>query len=296
MSSTRAGASDSIPSTAWPSAILSSISRSSGWRSASSRALAPDLVGQQQLAARRRPQPLGAAPTTAGRRSRTTGSPRPRRPRTRPGPGAPRSAGRRRRCRRGPRTRHAARPGRPGGRRLPASRRTTSSSSTSSPLCSATGSRSARPLTCGCSTERTGATMTRTRASLGRPHRGGPAGAARRAAGRRCRTAATAARAAGSPRPGRPRRTPRRSGDCTAAAISSVSRAVAVTTRTRGLAAAVRLAGALASAAVMNGRSAAGAVRSSVACRLVRLLERPDIEGSRATEPVRAATWCGVSA
>ena len=35
------------------------------------------------------------------------------------------------------------------------------SSPTSSPLCSSTGSRSARPLACGWSSERTGATMTR---------------------------------------------------------------------------------------------------------------------------------------
>ena len=73
----------------------------------------------------------------------------------------------------------------------------------SPPVRSSTGSRSPRPLSCGCSSERTGATTTRS----GRPRSapGGPAGAARPAAGRPCRSAATAARAAASPRPGRPR-------------------------------------------------------------------------------------------
>ena len=59
MSSTRAGARDSMPSTAWPSAILSSISRSSGNGVRELAGPGPDLVGEQQLAARRRPQPVG---------------------------------------------------------------------------------------------------------------------------------------------------------------------------------------------------------------------------------------------
>ena len=117
-------------------------------------------VGQQQLAARRRPQPAPAPPGCAGRRRRSCGSPRRRRPRTPPGPGAPRSAGRRRRCRRGPRTRRASRPGRPGctprrrGRGRPPRGRGRR------PTASSTGSRSPRPGTCGWSTERTGATTT----------------------------------------------------------------------------------------------------------------------------------------
>ncbi len=130
-----------------------------------------------------------------------------RHPRTRPAAGAPRSAGRRRRCRRGRRTRRAARPGRPGrrprrragGRRRrgrPRRRRRSS-----------TGSRSPSPFTCGCSTERTGATTTLSGPVVGVGRRGAPAGAAPRAGGRRCRCAGTAARAAASPRPGsrRPR-------------------------------------------------------------------------------------------
>ena len=87
--------------------------------------------------------------------------PRPCRPRTRPAAGAPRSAGTRPRCRRAPRTRRAARPGRPGGRPQRRAARTRSSRSTSSPTASRTGSMSASPLTCGCSTERTGAATTR---------------------------------------------------------------------------------------------------------------------------------------
>ncbi len=118
------------------------------------------VVGEQQLAARRRPQPLALAPSCAGRPPRSCGSRRSRRRRTPRAGGAPRSAGRRRRCRRGRRTRRASRPGRPGCRPHPTSRRTTSSSSTSWPGSSSTGSRSASPLTCGCSTERTGATTT----------------------------------------------------------------------------------------------------------------------------------------
>ena len=66
-----------------------------------------------------------------------------------------------------------------------------------------TGARSASPLTCGCSSERTGATTT----SSGRSGRRGPAGAAPPGGGRRCPSAARAARAAASPTPGRrPRR------------------------------------------------------------------------------------------
>ena len=105
-----------MPSTAWPSASFSVISRSSGWRSPERARRGADLVGEQQLPARRRPQPVDLVEgALVGDRERC-GSPRPRRPRTPPAAGAPRSAGRRRRCRRGPRTRRAAPPGRPGGR------------------------------------------------------------------------------------------------------------------------------------------------------------------------------------
>ena len=58
MPSTRAGASDSMPSTAMPSAIFSSRSASAGKLSASSRGPLAHGVGEQQLAARRRPQPV----------------------------------------------------------------------------------------------------------------------------------------------------------------------------------------------------------------------------------------------
>ena len=59
ISSTSTGASDSMPSTAWPSASFSEISRSCGCCSPSCRGPGPHLVGEQQLAARRRPQPRG---------------------------------------------------------------------------------------------------------------------------------------------------------------------------------------------------------------------------------------------
>ena len=56
MSSTRTGARDSMPSTAMPSAILPSSSPSSGWCLGEGRGPLPYVVGQQQLAAGRRPQ------------------------------------------------------------------------------------------------------------------------------------------------------------------------------------------------------------------------------------------------
>ena len=73
-------------------------------------------VRRRSAAARGTAAPRAGRPARwcAGRRPRTTGSPRPRRPRTPPGSGAARSAGRRRPGRRGPRTRRASRPGRPG--------------------------------------------------------------------------------------------------------------------------------------------------------------------------------------
>ena len=91
------------------------------------------VVGEEQLAARRCPQPLDASRSCAGRRRRRSGSPRPRRPRTPPGSGAARSAGRRRPDRRGPRTRRASRPGRPGCTPRPRAAGSTSSSSAESP-------------------------------------------------------------------------------------------------------------------------------------------------------------------
>ena len=103
---------------------------------------------------------------SAGRRPRSSGSPRPCRRRSRSGPGAPRSAGTRRRCRRGRRTRRAARPGRPGRTPRRPGRAASSSRSKSSPTASRTGRRSPSPLTCGCSTLRTGATMIRGGGSL----------------------------------------------------------------------------------------------------------------------------------
>ena len=93
------------------------------------------------------------------------------------------------------------------------------------------------------------------------PRRGGPAGAARPAGGRPCRSAARAARAAASPTPGRPPPGPAGSSEPTAAARSSASRLVAVTAST-GRPAPPR-SPAAATSATTNGRSAAGAVRSS---------------------------------
>ena len=118
------------------------------------------VVGEQQLAARRCPEPVDACRGCAGRRPRTSGSPRRRRPRTPPAAGAPRSAGRRRRCRRGPRTRRASPPGRPActPRRPAGVRRRRARPGW--PTASSTGSRSPSPLTCGCSIDRTGATTT----------------------------------------------------------------------------------------------------------------------------------------
>ena len=160
ISSTSAGASDSIPSTAMPSASLSVISASCGCCLAELGGAAAYVVGEQQLAARRRPEPLDVARGCAGRPPRSCGSRRPRRRRTPRAAGAPRSAGRRRRCRRGRRTRRASRPGRRGstphrraGVRRPRAR-------PPGPGASSTGSRSASPFTWGWSTERTGATTT----------------------------------------------------------------------------------------------------------------------------------------
>ena len=114
ISSTSAGASDSIPSTAMPSASLSVISASWGCCLAELGGAAAYVVGQQQLAARRRPEPLDLVQGALVGHREACGSRRPRRRRTPPAAGAPRSAGRRRRCRRGRRTRRASRPGRRG--------------------------------------------------------------------------------------------------------------------------------------------------------------------------------------
>ena len=118
------------------------------------------VVGEQQLAARRRPQPVDASRWCAGRRPRTSGSPRPRRPRTPPAAGArsvggktstmpPRTANSPRFSTRS--TRCTPRP-RAGVRRRRARR------------CRPAPARPARGrrgrLTCGCSIERTGATTT----------------------------------------------------------------------------------------------------------------------------------------
>ena len=67
--------------------------------------------------------------------------------------------------------------------------RRSSSRSASSPGRSATGSRSPSPATSGCSTARTGATTHAERAAVAVGVAGARAGAARRAAGRRCRSA-----------------------------------------------------------------------------------------------------------
>ena len=56
MSPTSTGASDSMPSTAWPSASFENRSASEGCSRGQLGGPGPDLVGEQQLAARRRPQ------------------------------------------------------------------------------------------------------------------------------------------------------------------------------------------------------------------------------------------------
>ena len=136
-----------MPSTAWPSAILSSISRSSGCSAASTRARsrtssvrsssrhggaqrpACDLLERALVGDGERPDLLdGVAPELDPERMLA------------------RRAGRRRRCHRARRTRHAARRGRPGGRpprpggaRRPRGR-------PRRPRGADTGSRSAKPL------------------------------------------------------------------------------------------------------------------------------------------------------
>ena len=132
MSSTSTGASDSMPSTAIPWASLSVISAAAGGPGRAGRR-GSYLVGEEQLAARRRPEAFdGLEGALVGDRE-ACGSRRPRRRRTPPAGGAPRSVGRRRRCRRARRTRRASRRGRRGSTPRPTSRRTTSSSSTSWP-------------------------------------------------------------------------------------------------------------------------------------------------------------------
>ena len=119
------------------------------------------VVGEQQLAARRRPEPLDRCRSGAlvgdARSVRISSISSPKNS-TRSGCSSvggktstmpPRTANSPRFSTRSTRE-YAA----------PTSRRTTSSSSTSWPGTSSTGSRSARPLTCGWSTERTGATTT----------------------------------------------------------------------------------------------------------------------------------------
>ena len=121
----------------------------------------PHLVGQQQLAARRRPQPghrLEGA--LVGDRERpdlldlVAPELHPQRV----------LLGRREDvddARRGPRTRRASPPGPPGSTPRPPAVVRRRRARPRSPTDSSTGSRSARPRTWGCSTERTGATTTR---------------------------------------------------------------------------------------------------------------------------------------
>ena len=150
-----------MPSTAMPSASLPRISPSPGCSTGQRRGPLAHLVGEQQLAARRRPQPLGPlVEASAGRRRRSSAARRPRRPRTRRAPGAARSAGRRRAGRRGRRTRRASRPARPGCRRRRPGRGRRRRARRRPPACSSTGTRSPRPGASGCSTLRTGATRT----------------------------------------------------------------------------------------------------------------------------------------
>ena len=175
-----------MPSTGMPSASLSSISASSGWRCGQVAGPLPDVVGEQQLAARRRPQPLDrgqralvgdgeaadlldlVAPelhpqrVLLGRRedvedAAADGELAPLGDQVGPGVGDV---------------------GQPPHHRVELG--------ASAPVRSSTGSRSPSPFSCGCSTDRTGATTTRSGPAAGP---GGPAGAARPAAGRPCRCA-----------------------------------------------------------------------------------------------------------
>ncbi len=161
ISSVSTGARDSMPSTACPSASFSKISASSGC--SSPRALARIRTSSVSSSSRHG----GAHSRVAAARVRwsatandlisSTSSPQNS---TRSGCSSvggktstmpPRTANSPRFSTRSTRV-YAA----------PASRRTTSSRSAWSPTDSSTGTRSARPRTCGCSTERTGATTTRT--------------------------------------------------------------------------------------------------------------------------------------
>ena len=237
--------------------LVEHVRRAPGAASASVGGPRAHVVGEQQLTARRRPQPCvdDLEGALVGDREAADLLDR-RRPRTPPAAGAPRSAGRRRGCRRARRTRRAARPGRRGRRprRRAVARR--SSRSTSSPARSATGVEVAEPLD---------------QRLQQRPHRGdddrGPApvvasvggrGPSRRSTASRrptvSRARATAARAAASPTPGSTPRRRRRGARRARVARSSASRAVAVTASTVDC---------CARAYVRNGRSGSGACRSS---------------------------------
>ena len=233
MPSTRAGASDSMPSTAMPSATFASISATPGSWSASASAAGAHVGGEQQLAARRRPEAvlgdlegalvgdlepahlldrvapeLDADRVLLGRREDVEDAAAHGElaaPLDEVGAGVGgRDEARRRRRRAVARHRVAARPAR--GRRAP---------------WSAAAARRARARR-----RPTGGRMPCRR------DRGARAGAARRAAGRRCRCGARAARAGSVSHDGK---TATRSGGRnapSAAARSSASRVVAVTTTT----------------------------------------------------------------
>ena len=160
MSSTRTGASDSIPSTAMPAAILSVSSTSCGWRRPSSAARSRTSgVSNSSRHGGAHNRSTGSSvrwSATANVRISSTSSPQNS---TRSGCSSvggktstipPRTANSPRFSTRSTREYAAS-----------ASRRTTSSRATVSPGTSSTGSRSPRPLTWGCSTERTGETTTR---------------------------------------------------------------------------------------------------------------------------------------
>ena len=158
ISSTRTGASDSMPSTACPSASFSNSSASSGcsFASTAARARTSSVSSSSRHGGAHRPCWAISSErwsATAKYRISSTSSPKKS---TRSGCSSvggktsmmpPRTANSPRRSTRSTRW-YAA----------PASRSTTSSSSTESPTCSCTGRRSASPATCGCSTDRTGAT------------------------------------------------------------------------------------------------------------------------------------------
>ena len=156
-----AGISDSMPSTAMPSASLPRISISSGVLDRQRGGAGAHLA--VTAAARGTAAPTAARAArraSAGRRRRSSAARRPRRPRTPRGPGAARWAGRRRAGHRGRRTRRASRPAPRGCRRRRRARGRRRRGRPRRPASARPGRGRPGPGASGCSTLRTGATST----------------------------------------------------------------------------------------------------------------------------------------